>query len=340
MTNMSATRKRADSLSVSSGSVARDRPERLIHESKKGKVVGVTFVDCPEAISRPMVQSVADKACQLLTTFTDIHGEILRYRGQAGFLRGDKLSPTPEAAAAKRPKKGTVSFEHHASYECTPVTSRHNIASEDQEQYKNAEITFCSGISGFLTFQDGGCGISNRHLELRAASEDEDAVMWEANDWVAGNKIDDPQSSLTKKPLQFVQAPNDFELQAGQKIGICVYRTFDITNKDATAPSATPMEEIYGSKNRVCIYTGKVALISDNGETFEHDINTFKGCSGAVIFLLDTDQPESMDSAVFGMAVGIHVGGLTDSPCNVGFKLPWPSPAFACSLGSSSARQI
>lgn len=306
---MASRRKRADSVSLFSGSVARDRPERLIHESKRGSLVGVTFVDCPNAISRRMVQSVADKACQLLTTFTYIHGEIIRYHGQAGFLRGGKLSPTPEAAA-KKSKKGTVSFEHHASYECTPVTAWHNISSENQEQYKSAEITCRSEISGFVPFQDGGCVMSDL-IELRAASDDEDAVMWDANDLVMGRKIDDPQASLTKKPLQFVQAPSGFELQVGQKIGICVYRTFDITNKDATAPPATAMEDIYGSKNRACIYTGEVTLISDNGETFEHDINTFKGCSGAVIFLLGHDQPESMDSALFGMAVGIHVGGLT-----------------------------
>lgn len=80
------------------------------------------------------------------------------------------------------------------------------------------------------------------------------------------------------------------------------------------------MEAIYGSKGGVCIYTGEIRHISDNGVTFEHDINTFRGCSGAVIFLLDV-QSDTVDQEYYGMAIGVHVGGLPGTEVNLGFKL-------------------
>ena len=224
--------------------------------------MGTTFVDTPSAISRSKVQSAAEKACQLTTVFTDTHGEIQRYRGQAGFLRGERLSPSPDTQppATKNLKRARVSIEHHAAFESTPVTARHNVASKNEEHYNHVEIMFRSGISGIPSFPDGGC-VLTEVIELRAATEDEDAVTWDANDWVLGTKIQDTHSSLTKKPLQFEKAPSTFELQVGHKIAISVYRTFDITHEDACAPAATAIEEIYGSKDRACIYTGEVEVL-------------------------------------------------------------------------------
>jgi hypothetical protein len=77
---------------------------------------------------------------------------------------------------------------------------------------------------------------------------------------------------------------------------------------------------VYGQKFQVCIYTGQVTEISTNSRTFCHNINTFEGCSGAIIFLLDRNQPDDVAAELHGMAVGINVGGL-DKESNIGFLI-------------------
>jgi len=56
-----------------------------------------------------------------------------------------------------------------------------------------------------------------------------------------------------------------------------------------------------------------------------HNINTFQGCSGAVIVLLDLGQDAfGVDKSDYGKAIGIHAGGeqLSDgSIVNFGFKI-------------------
>jgi hypothetical protein len=163
-------------------------------------------------------------------------------------------------------------------------------------------------------------------MKLRFGVElptDTAALFWDAGDVSFGTNVSRPNSSLTKKPRLFGKAPGTFRLQVGHKIGIAVYRTFDITHEDAHAPMGINLLYVYGPKHQVCIYTGEVTEVSETSETFCHSINTFEGCSGAVIFLLDQGQdasqevPQEVDD---GMAVGIHVGGL-DSDNNIGFTL-------------------
>jgi hypothetical protein len=76
----------------------------------------------------------------------------------------------------------------------------------------------------------------------------------------------------------------------------------------------------YGPKFQVCIYTGQVTKISANGQTFCHNINTFEGCSGAIIFLLDRNQYDDVAAEFHGRAFGINVGGL-DMDSNFGFLI-------------------
>jgi hypothetical protein len=90
--------------------------------------------------------------------------------------------------------------------------------------------------------------------------------------------------------------------------------------------------ELFGEKSRPCIYTGKIVRVSLDCKTFEHNNNTFKGCAGAVIFLLDKNQPDvlatrtTLGQSLCGAAIGIHVGAPADkiagSNVNIGFVLP------------------
>ena len=94
-----------------------------------------------------------------------------------------------------------------------------------------------------------------------------------------------------------------------------------------TARSINPVElkEIYGEKDRVNVYTGQITYVSLSGQTFGHSINTFRGCSGAVIFLLDEGQDDcGVEESDFGKAIAIHGGGdrlENGSVVNFGFRI-------------------
>ncbi|KAL3896270.1 MAG: hypothetical protein SGARI_007217 [Bacillariaceae sp.] len=173
-----------------------------------------------------------------------------------------------------------------------------------------------------VSMPDGGCdaAMTGDEVQIRSGTNDTAPLFWDGEEVSFGDEISRPQSSLTKKPRLYVKAPNTFCLAVGDKIGIAVYRTFDITHKDAGAPISVRLEDVYGPKHQACIYTGEVTEISEHSETFCHSINTFEGCSGAVIFLLDQDQEDAPEEVADGMAAGIHVGGL-DTTNNLGFML-------------------
>lgn len=81
---------------------------------------------------------------------------------------------------------------------------------------------------------------------------------------------------------------------------------------------------IYGRENDVNVYTGQITHVSPDGTAFEHNINTFTGCSGSVVFLLDRDQEGySVMVEDYGKAIAVHVGGrmFRDQMTNVAFKL-------------------
>lgn len=181
-------------------------------------------------------------------------------------------------------------------------------------------IKFVDGPEKDVSMPDGGCKMTGK-VEIRARTEDTAPLNWDADEMSFGDEISRPQSSLTKKPRLYVKAPTNFRLAVGHKIGIAVYRTFDITHEDAGAPINVRLEDVYGPKHQVCIYTGAVTEVSERSGTFCHSINTFEGCSGAVIFLLDKGQEGAPPKEVAdGMVVGIHVGGL-DTTNNLAFLL-------------------
>lgn len=289
--------------------------------------MGKVFVDDPHAISGTLASAVSNEACQVDVAFVDSTGLTQKYHGQGGLFRGNRLTASSgdehvERPASKKQKTAAarvVTFEGFSSYEATPVTAKHNIESENCERFTDVTMTFVNNERrpAWVVFPDGGCTVSTT-VQVRPATDDEQPVEWKADDVAYGTTCVDAQQFISKKPLLFDKVPSEFRLRLGQNVAIAVYRTFDISHEDAAAPSNTDMDEIYGKKRGVSIYTGRVKRLSDDGKTFEHDINAFRGCSGAIIFLLDVQADES-DRDYYGMAVGIHVGGLPSCDRNLGF---------------------
>jgi len=129
------------------------------------------------------------------------------------------------------------------------------------------------------------------------------------------------QHSPMLMPLLFRKLPPEpeFRLEIGHKIGISVFRTFDIHHDDAGALPSIVLSRVHGDKNQTCIYTGEVTEFSSDRTTFCHSLNAFAGCSGAVVFLLDRNQPQDLVD-FNGMAVGVQVVELDDDK-NIDFLL-------------------
>lgn len=322
-------RKKGDSMS-STGSEGspktKGRGERLIAIGRPIATVGTTFLNGTHVLSPSLVSTISNKACQFTMTFRNEGDDNSVYYGQGGLIRGDKIAETPGRRAtaggnSNSSKRRRVSFSEYASYVAKPVTAKHNLELEPGDhEYLRTSIKFVDGPEKDVSMPDGGCKMTGK-VEIRARTEDTAPLNWDADEMSFGDEISRPQSSLTKKPRLYVKAPTNFRLAVGHKIGIAVYRTFDITHEDAGAPINVRLEDVYGPKHQVCIYTGAVTEVSERSGTFCHSINTFEGCSGAVIFLLDKGQEGAPPKEVAdGMVVGIHVGGL-DTTNNLAFLL-------------------
>ena len=325
-------RKRGDSASSlssassSSSSNKKGRGERLLRRDRRSDTVRSSFVNGTDLISDQLVSIVSDKACQFVMHFmTADGGDTVIYYGQGGLIQGNRLteSPPTDVARPKKRSRTTVTFGEFASFQATPVTAKHNLESENGEIYGRVSIQTTHGAKRDVVFADGGSR-PEQNIEVRAPTADTDRLSWPDNDWSKGEVLGQPGSAFTKKPRLFEAAPDGFVLRVGHRVGIVVYRTFDITHEDAGIMGSTSvhLEMVYGPKEQPCIYTGNVTEISGNGKTFCHDINTFAGCSGAVVFLLDVqlDHISDVSSDLYGKAVGVHVGGL-DVNNNIGFLL-------------------
>jgi hypothetical protein len=323
--------KRVDSDDFSSGSKTKCRRERLLEGGRRGETVGLAFVDVPAAISRSLVSEVTPKAAQLKVVFKDTTGQEGYAYGSGGLLRGQKIQHSPQRdEASPTRKRRKVKFNEYSSYEVIPVTAKHNVGIEndddgegdddESDEYVRTTIQFTSTLPMEIAMPDGGCSLTDK-IVVRSRTADVEELLGDDDDFTFGRKESTIEKTLTKMPFLFGQVPDTFELRKGHKIGIAVFRTYEITHEDAEAPPYVELTKVYGQQHQACIYTGTVTEISANGKTFLHDINTFEGCSGAVVFLLDQNQPSDVTDTLHGLAVGIHSGGVDDRN-NYAFKLP------------------
>lgn len=136
---------------------------------------------------------------------------------------------------------------------------------------------------------------------------------------------------VTRSNTSFERVRDDFVIEEGQKVGIGVYLRQGFTvDKEKAGVKFTGMAHVtekeildaYGEPGMVHIYTGEIVKVFP--EHFEHNINTFKGCSGAIVFLLDKKQTaSSVKPCDYGRALGVHAGGHYDFSKSVNVGVPF-----------------
>ncbi|CAB9506925.1 expressed unknown protein [Seminavis robusta] len=144
------------------------------------------------------------------------------------------------------------------------------------------------------------------------------AISWKYGIDISVGKVERRRTNeITDPDLSFELAA--CEPRVGQKIGMVVFRNcaFDFSNDDMWTENdwdknkftEHDIRRVFGPDNAASFYTGEIIRISDDRRVIEHDINTYKGCSGAIIFLLDKKQPTGLvNSQDHGKAIAIHAG--------------------------------
>jgi hypothetical protein len=265
--------------------------EKLVEPKRSMSLLGVARVDDPDAVSQTLAEDVSKKAFKLLVTIhqMDSEGETRRYECQVGLIREGSL----DALTVR------------------PVTAKHNIANARVEgvleQFRMAELLIPkTGIQKHveLVFQESGCAYTDHN---------ECDVTW-------GQQVE--HSTLVLHSSSFQRARDDFRCEPGQKVAIVIYSENGATPDSALAPPGYTQEElerIYGKANQINILTG---VITEVGPDYIcYNINTFGGCSGAVVFLLDKEQPDSVKPRDWGKAIAVHIGPHPSSRSNMAFLL-------------------
>jgi hypothetical protein len=270
---------------------------------KDAQPYGAGFTDSPEMVSEDLAREIYRKAVAYRIEI-DIATEagdqnIVEFPAQAGLLRSEQLVPSPVRG------EGVAVTSRYKVY---PVTAKHNMSAELGRALHNIKLFTPSVRSNqIIEFADKGL----QALEIPLARTNTNGLevsLPYGFDFTFGSCIDQPNNAFTSKVLSFEVVRHDFHVEKDQKIGICVWR-----NSSTRITQLPEAEEVkyYGKPNKPVIQTGIVTTVFGNGEVFGHSINTYKGCSGAVVFLLDKDQPtESVRPEDYGKAIGVHAGGF------------------------------
>lgn len=297
-------------------------PECLIHMERRMVLHGAGRVDNPYAISANLTGYVRPKAHCLVVHFRK-EGDVLKRPGygQVGFIRKDKIQTSPG---------GTEDFS------VVPVTAKHNLRCMDggklnavQAEARIGErhtadfafddLNWMSSTTDSVTIRSDG----NKELRVRSAT-------WTYGvDISKGNLVANPTEGVTSEHSSFALVRDTFHLEVGQKVGMAVLFTPQGKPTRQTVASVgvqevdisdSELERIYGQPNSVNLYTGLITYVGD--DHIEYDINTFTGCSGATVFLLDQGQPPSVQQCDYGRAVAVHAGAHPFMATrNLGFKI-------------------
>lgn len=256
---------------------------------RRMRKVGVPHsCDSEAAVSYGLRCAVCKKAMALNIVSVDDNDKEKRVERQAGLLLVGKN------AAADGNDKGSPVF--------VPVTAKQNLSlMSEANQFPHASVRFSSDLT------EPSAPIKT----FRVRFDDEEITS--AADIAIGSPT--KAHDLTNPDRAFEKVRGDFQCRVGQKVGLAVWSEIGATPESAGAvgtPQAR-ITEILGRPLSVVIYTGSIVHVGDDGVAIDHDANTYENCSGAILFLLDNNQPESVRPEDYGKAIAVHNEELSDA---------------------------
>jgi len=278
--------------------------ECLVDNSKTVVPWGMGHVDDPNAISQLLVREVREKCMPLEVYLARESGAISGRIGhaQGGFIRCEPIQTSPGGS--------TTNFSVFA------ITAKHNLhrVTDMLQQVYVPYMTHFKVPLGVARFDSPDLGwVPNAGdlYDLRAGLEARPAVLEYGIGVSLGNLITDPSEFVTGKKKSFARVRPDspsrkgFKPMKGQKVGMAVWfpeegkptkKTVAGALEDEVDITDTQLKAIYGEPGQVNVYTGEILYVRK--DFIEYDINSFTGCSRAVVFLLDVGD--------YGKAVAIH----------------------------------
>jgi hypothetical protein len=118
-------------------------------------------------------------------------------------------------------------------------------------------------------------------------------------------RIPAPSSSAQNYHV-FQAVSQAYEYTVGTNIAMAVFTKQAATAESAqiagTSTRVVDPTHVYGAPDEISIYAGIITAVGE--KFFVHDINSYRGCSGASVFLLDGSNAD--------MCIGVHIGSPVD----------------------------
>jgi len=274
--------------------------------------LGFAFVDNPHAISGSLVREIRSKAKALRISypFPTGHSGLFGY-GQGGFIRQDPAHTSPGGTKAAR-------------YSVIPITAKHNLRcvtlgdsdrdvsfSEHDLVPDRVHLNYTGEFVNVVSADLGWKPTREDVYNLRDGVEGKPTLGHYGLDIsVAATPVSDSYSIACKSESSCSRVDDSFTPAKGQKVGMAVVveEGFKPTKKKTIVGafetevelSEAEIEKIYGKPGMVNIYTGEITYVGP--QHIEYTINAFTGCAGAIVFLLDVDQPDSVDTVLVSLA--------------------------------------
>lgn len=214
-----------------------------------------------------------------------------------------------------------------ARVSAVPITTLHNVV-KDRFQGVHYEVSGTpllgniAEVTKVIDFRRQNEAISSVTAKAISFLGAESFSWKHGFDMTRGNLMRKMTTPQTDPSLSFEAVDSSFECKVGQKIGMAVCRNyeFDFTNDDTCTNNHWKKEDlpkedilrIFGTDNAVNIYTGETTAVSQDNDVFRHSVNSFRGCSGAIVFLLDKNQ-DLVEPQHYGKAIGVHVGAIEET---------------------------
>lgn len=192
---------------------------------------------------------------------------------------------------------GYITSKNEAA--CRFFTAQHNIAVEDLK-------TLAIRVRPFTFRPVTAYELSDFNFLPRVPRMLRDGITWKKGLDVAWDKtVNEGEEAME---IAFDRVRDDFRYEVGQKVGMAIFTTGMLLSPETTKsyPGEFDLKSIYGTQGGVKVYTGAITSVGD--DFIEYDVNTALGFSGAVVFLLDRNQPQSVRPTDYGAAVAIHAG--------------------------------
>jgi hypothetical protein len=145
-------------------------------------------------------------------------------------------------------------------WEATATTALHNVIDYPgrYEFFAVSKMIFANPTTSIIdwTFDDYRRSLtSTDRIVLVPADQNFAALEWRSYDVARARVADDPKHLLTQKHLSFERIPDIWDdITVGVKIGIVVFRNFDINASDTGASiSEATLKKLFGEKDSVCV---------------------------------------------------------------------------------------